>query len=315
MLPERLSCLSIVQTKAGCGSYSREPGQPPVPFNTSIMKKLTAALCAFLYLAVLPLAAQDTTDTDEDSNVYKTTWADGVITAAGIGVSYWGLTILQDKEGLSEAELLNIQNNLEREKADIPGFDRWAAGNFNPSVANATDIPFYGSFALPFFFLADERTRSDFGQIGLLYVQTMSVTGSLFTHVAGRTERNRPLVYNFDADNEDRNDSNAENSFFAGHTAATATATFFAAKVFNDYFPNSRAKPYVWAGAALIPAAVAYGRLEAGKHFLSDNLLGYAVGASVGILVPHLHKISRNKNFTFIPITGPYDGLAFRYTF
>ena len=42
--------------------------------------------------------------------------------------------------------------------------------------------------------------------------------------------------------------------------------------------------------AALVPAAVAYNRIEAGKHFLTDNLVGYAVGATMGILVPQLHK-------------------------
>ncbi len=248
------------------------------------------------------------------NKVYNTGWADGVVSAAGIGLTIWGTKILGEKEGLSQEYLDWVLENPDAARADIPKFDRWAAGNYDAGIANLTDIPFYGSFTLPLFFLAHEKTRSDFGQIGLLYVETMSITGSLFTQVAGRTERNRPLVY-ATTDNEHRHDRKAENSFFAGHTAATATATFFAAKVFNDYFPKSRAKPYVWAGAVIIPAVVAYGRLEAGKHFLSDNLIGYGIGATVGILVPQLHKISKNRNYTLLPITGPYDGLAFSYQF
>ena len=247
--------------------------------------------------------------------VYNISWADAVVTGAGIGLSYWGLMALQDKTGLSEEYLNLVAMDPEAAKTAVPKFDRWVAGNFSESANKASDIPFYGSFALPFLYLAHEKTRSDFGKIGLLYVQTMAITGTLFTNVAGRTHRNRPLVYNTDPENGDRFDRNAEDSFFAGHTAATAAASFFAAKVFNDYFPNSRAKPFVWAGAALVPATVGYLRLKAGKHFLSDNLLGYGVGAATGILVPHLHKISKNKNYTIIPITGPYDGLAFQYRF
>lgn len=266
------------------------------------------------FSATSPLNAQDR-EQSEDEKVYKTTWADGVVTAAGIGVSYWGLSIMKDKEPLPDEYLMWVANNPEAAREHIPRIDRWVAGNYSKTASEYSNYPFYGSFALPLLYLADERTRSDFGQIGLLYLETMSITGSLFSQVAGRTFRNRPLVYNADPDNDDRSDRKAENSFFGGHTVATASATFFAAKVFNDYFPNSRAKPFVWAGAALIPATVGYLRLRAGKHFLTDNLLGYGIGAGVGILVPHLHKISKKKNYTLLPVTGYYDGFVFKYQF
>lgn len=274
------------------------------------MRKVLAVVAGLWFGLAVPVFGQT-----EKNKVYETSWVDGVVTGAGIGFSYWGLTLLQDKDGLSEEYLEWVAMNPEAAKADIPKFDRWAAGNFSEGANKASDIPFYGSFALPLLYLTHERTRSDFGQIGLLYVETMAITGTLFTQVAGRTNRDRPLVYNNDPNNGDRADDNAEDSFFAGHTAATAAASFFAAKVFNDYFPESTAKPYVWAGAALIPATVGYLRLRAGKHFLSDNLLGYGVGAATGILVPHLHKISKRKNYTLLPMTGRYDGFVFIYKF
>lgn len=281
-------------------------------------KSIFIALALWLTVASSVFGQYTTNSTNAKKSlnkVYKTTWADGVISAAGIGISYWGLTRMNDKAPLSEEYLNWVALNPEQAKAHISKFDRWSAGNFNDNLSNLTDIPFYTSFTLPLFFLADEKTRSDFGQIGLLYLETMAVTGSFYTQSAGWINRNRPLVYNADFDNDARRDIKATNSFFAGHTAATASASFFAAKIFNDYFPNSRAKPFVWAGAALLPAMVGYGRLEAGKHFLSDNLVGYALGASIGVVVPHLHKISKGKNFTLVPISGPYDGFAFRYQF
>lgn len=224
------------------------------------------------------------------SSPYKTGWVDGLISAGGIGLSYWGVRLMQDKDAVDEFELERIDANLEAAKADIPAIDRWVAGNYNDQAEKLSDLPFYASFGLPLLFLTHERTINHAPQIGLLYLETMAITGALFAQTNARVERIRPAVYSLSAGDEVRMDDKSKNSFYGGHTSATATATFFAAKVFNDFFPDSPARPYVWAGAAALPAGVAYLRLKAGKHFLTDNLVGYAVGAGVGILVPHLHK-------------------------
>ena len=230
---------------------------------------------------------------------YKTSWVDGAISAGGIGLTYWGTQLMQEKRPVDRAEIEQIDANLEAAKAKIPAIDRWAAGNYNERAEELSDVPFYASFGLPLLFLADERTRSNAPQIGLLYLETMAITGALYSQANGRVERNRPAVYSLTAGEIVRMDDKSKNAFYGGHASATAAATFFAAKVFNDFFPDSPAKPYVWAGAATIPAAVAYLRLKAGKHFLTDNLLGYAVGAGAGFLVPHLHK--RNSRFLLSP--------------
>lgn len=90
------------------------------------------------------------------------------------------------------------------------------------------------------------------------------------------------------------------------------------AKVFSDYNPQLGAKKWLLFGAALIPPAfVGYYRYKALKHFPTDIIVGTAIGAAVGILVPHLHKINRknNKAVSLLPYTGEYSGLALRYTF
>ena len=157
--------------------------------------------------------------------------------------------------------------------------------------------------------------RKDAWQVGALYLETMAVTGALFTITNGLTERARPLTYGEQVPLDERMRKNALNSFYAGHTAATATATFFFAKVFYDYHPNSAANIAVWATAAAAPAAVGYLRLKAGKHFLSDNLIGYSVGALVGVGVPQLHKLYRSGGFSLAPVIGPGQGIAVTYRF
>jgi membrane-associated phospholipid phosphatase len=49
---------------------------------------------------------------------------------------------------------------------------------------------------------------------------------------------------------------------------------------------------------------VAYFRLQAGKHFLSDNIVGYAVGATMGVVVPQLHRVAGRHGISFSPLQG-----------
>jgi membrane-associated phospholipid phosphatase len=108
---------------------------------------------------------------------------------------------------------------------------------------------------------------------------------------------------------------NARNSFFAGHVALVGTSTFFTAKVFSDYHPDSKLRYLFWGAAAVATGATGYLRHRAGKHFPSDVLIGTAVGTLSGILVPTFHKtkLMKKQNFTLIPFSGQSHGLAMVY--
>lgn len=267
------------------------------------MKRLLTIFCLLTFLAGQVHA--------QDDSPYKTSFkVDAPIIVAGMGLSAYGLKLMKDKDGLSEEEILSLS------KDDVNGFDRFAAGYHSDNAKKISDYPFYASFATPFLMLLNDNVGSKAGQVLVLYVETMAVTGALFTMTNGNIARERPLVYSPDVDISDKNDANARNSFYAGHTAATASATFFAAKIFHDFNPDSPARPYVWAAAAAVPAAVGYLRLKAGKHFLSDNLLGYTMGAAAGILVPQLHKKTNKRNISLMPVSGKYfNGALMTYTF
>ncbi|WP_299705204.1 phosphatase PAP2 family protein [uncultured Pontibacter sp.] len=247
---------------------------------------------------------------------YKTNFkVDAPITAAGVGLTYYGLTLMMDKDGLTEEQISRLS------KDDVIGFDRFSAGYDSETAKKISDFPFYGSFALPLTLVFNQNVKGNFGQVFGLYVQTMAVTGALFTMTSGLSPRTRPLVYSPDVEMSEKTRANARNSFYAGHTTAAAGASFFFAKVFHDFNPDSPARPFVWAGAAAVPAVVGYYRLKAGKHFLSDNILGYAIGAATGILVPQLHKKTNQSGFTLNPTLIPTfagtasQGANLSYTF
>jgi len=257
------------------------------------MKLISSFLLAGTLLATGPAA------TAQQASPYHTRFAvDGPVILGLGAVSGAGLYLVQQKHGLTEAGAAALNKN------DVPKFDRFVAGKYSNRAQTAGDLMCYGSLvAAPGLLALNPGARGRYGQVLGLYVETMATTAALFTMSVGNISRYRPYLYGAEGGNK-RTSKIATNSFFAGHTAHTATATFFAAKVFHDFNPDSRAQPYVWGAAALVPAAVAYARIEAGKHFLSDNLVGYAIGATAGIVVPQLHKQARRTGYSFTPIQG-----------
>ena len=264
----------------------------------------------FLTLALLLLVSFSTYSQDREESPYKTDWlVDGAVLAGTLGLNAAGFMMIQDKEPLTIEEVESLDED------HVPAVDRWVAGYYDTGADDLSYYPFYGSFAVPFLMMLTDDMDSHFGQLSVLYIESMAVTGALYTLSAGTIDRIRPLSYNEDVPMELRREAGATRSFFGGHTAATASATFFAAKVYNDFYPDSPARHDIWAAAAIIPAWVGYLRTIAGKHFLTDNILGYAVGAAAGILIPELHK-KEDQQLSVIPTLGAeYKGIGLFYEF
>ena len=266
------------------------------------MKNQVLLLVAFFQISFTSLG--------QTESPYKTRFkVDGPITLGGVAFSGLGLYLISNKNGLSQEEVSGLSKN------NVNKFDRFAAGNYDENARKLSNIPFYSSFALPFTLLLNKNVRGAAPQVFLLYGETLAITGTLYAMTVGTVYRKRPLVYGENTPTDKRTTKNANNSFFAGHTAATASATFFAAKVFNDFNPDSPWRLVVWGAAAALPASVGYLRLKAGKHFLSDNLIGYTIGSTVGILVPHLHKKSNTSGFSVVPTYDQVEGNGFAVTY
>ena len=165
----------------------------------------------------------------------------------------------------------------------------------------------------------DDEIRKSWLDITLLYFETQAI--NLNIYVWGGpvfTKRIRPIVYYEETSWEYKLGNETTDSFFSGHVSMVAGATFFMAKVYSDYHPELGAKKWLLYGGALIPPAImGYYRYRGYMHFPTDILLGAAVGATIGVLVPHLHKITQksNKDLSIVPFTGRYTGLAFSMRF
>jgi membrane-associated phospholipid phosphatase len=224
----------------------------------------------------------------DDHKVYKIKPAvDIPLTVAGVGWTLFGFSKIYGRDTSTTAQVMALNKN------DIASINRSGASRYSVKAFDASNMFFYGSMPFPLVLMLDKHIRKDAPKIGLMYLQALAITGSLYSAAAYIHPKYRPYAYNPNVDIERRKRGGARNSFYAGHVAMVGTATFFTAKVFADYHPESKIKWVMYSIAGIATGTTAYLRYRAGEHFPTDVFIGTAMGTLSGILVPHFHK---NKN-------------------
>lgn len=182
---------------------------------------------------------------------------------------------------------------------DIWKIDRNTIYNYSESKAHISDYVVGAACLLSvggagLISLRSSSDSRDFvnhaGTLAILWAEANAVSMITANVVKSSVQRTRPYVYNPDVDMEKRMEEDARKSFFSGHTTFAATNCFFAAHVVSSYYPRSWLSYGAWTAAAIIPASVAYLRVESGRHFPTDVLAGYIVGATCGALIPYVHS-------------------------
>ncbi len=258
-------------------------------------------------LMSIPVKAQPT----EHKKVYRFNYKwEAPATIVGFALNSYTLGKLKKKATLDSATIFNL------DRTKIWWFDRPATYQ-NPdhynSAQSVADVAMNISLALPALLALDKQIRKDWLPILCMYLETQSIGAHLYLWGGPMTNnRIRPFVYNPGFDMKMKLKAGSRDSFFSGHTAWTASASFFTAKVYSDYHPELGNKKYWIFAAALVPPVFnGYFRFRASKHFPTDILSGLVIGAAAGILNPHLHKIKKEKNYTLAPFFGEYSGMAF----
>ncbi len=189
--------------------------------------------------------------------------------------------------------ILTIEEIEALDPQDISGFDRISTRNWSLSAHKGSNVLLFSSYAFPFTLLANSnlRTSGNVGSIGLLTFETVALNSAITGLTKELVKRKRPLLYNPQCPLKKKQSPNATSSFISGHTSNVAALSFMTAQIHSDLNPNSNANPYIWATAAFLPALTGYLRVKAGRHFPTDVIAGYIVGAAIGILVPKLHKV------------------------
>lgn len=233
-----------------------------------------------------------------------------VILIGGAGLSSVPFFVAKEKTSLTSTKLsqLNIQ--------DINRFDRSAAENYSEQAAHLSDWLVYsamsGSFVCPLVVAHKKQNTlwlQQGSQIALLWLEQNMVSQGIKETIKVSVRRIRPMAYNPDAPIEERTNEDIRKSFFSGHTSSAASNMFFMAKIFSDFYPESKWKPLVWGIAATVPAYTGYLRYQAGKHFPTDIITGYIIGGAIGYFIPELHKKQPGKNENNVSLS-PFFGFA-----
>jgi membrane-associated phospholipid phosphatase len=175
------------------------------------------------------------------------------------------------------------------------------AARCSPTAPTTLAMCALSSFVLPFTFLARDDMRHDAGTLGVMRLRPPRGRG-LTQVTKSIAKRTRPYVYDADASDRLKTQTEARLSFYSAHAASAAMNCFFMAKVFADYSDNRNAEIAMWTGAVLYPALTGFFRVDSGHHFTTDAITGVVVGAAVGYLVPALHH--RDDKMSVEPQSG-----------
>ena len=225
----------------------------------------------------------------------------------GLGATIYAFQKINDKDPITVADY---------DREDVPGFDRWAFPddlNRVDRASGSSDIGFYAGIGLPFTLFFDRRVRRDWFDVTTLYLQAQAVNGLLYAaSPLGPLfiDRARPNVYYPSLFPDGTTDGGDLNGFFSGHVSTTAVGTFFFAKVMSDYHPewSGGRKALLYTLASLPPAYVSLQRVRALKHFPTDTVVGFGIGAALGIMTPHLHKRWQENHRSKLGLSGAYSG-------
>ncbi|MCJ7718210.1 MAG: phosphatase PAP2 family protein, partial [Anaerolineales bacterium] len=240
-------------------------------------------------------------------------YVDVPVTTVSIATAFWGFAVVDKKPPLDSLTIIGLDaNNINR-------FDRsatWQDPEFAPISRNISDVTLGISNALPLLLLLNDKIRQDWADVLLLFLETQAIVGNLYSWASVvHIDRIRPLVYNPDIPWDEKTGARTKNAFYSGHTSLSASASFFTAKVYCDYHPELGNKKFLIYSLALIPpVATGFFRYKGLKHFPTDVITGVIVGASAGILIPHLHK-KMKSNLVVVPFAGQVNGLALSYKF
>ena len=263
---------------------------------------------------VKPMYSQSPVTDSTDHPYHVNYWVTGGLIIGGIAAEQIGAPWISNKSPVTNAELLALDRN------DFTAIDRWALHQ-DPSnmdhYVQLSDNVVAGIVVLPILTLLDHNIRQDWLDVLLMYAETIIITNNIYLYTPfGPTFQNRlrPVVY-YDAlaESEVRMRGSNRNSFYSGHVASAASASFFTAKVFCDYHPDLGWKKYLVYGAAAIPPLIlSYIRLRALSHFPSDIAVGFGIGELCGVLIPELHRI-RIEN-TSVGLYSSFEGTGIRLT-
>ncbi|UQA62087.1 phosphatase PAP2 family protein [Polyangium aurulentum] len=138
--------------------------------------------------------------------------------------------------------------------------------------------------------LTSGGTVKEWGIDALVITEAIVAASDLNQFVKFAVGRERPFVFDIDADGKGKTSAPGDNnlSFYSGHAALGFSAAVSAGTIAT--LKGYKAAPWIWATGLTIAATTGYLRIAADKHYFTDVLLGAVTGSAIGFAVPYLHR-------------------------
>lgn len=188
---------------------------------------------------------------------------------------------------------------------EVGSFDRSVIGKSSATADILSDALLVTAVLSPIVLdFAVESYSPEFVQDMLVLMQVVAINSALVTVVKHAVQRPLPLTY-VGTDPTLVNTPAGYRAFYSGHTS-----TAFSVLAATAYTLSERYKQGIWpyiAGFGL-GTAIGLARVEGGRHFYTDILVGAVVGSAIGIVVPWLY---RNQNTSERVLLAPHPhGIA-----
>jgi membrane-associated phospholipid phosphatase len=185
------------------------------------------------------------------------------------------------------------------EQSDVTVFDRSFMFSYKKPLDFFSDYSVYGLMALPV--ISAIRNLNDKNKLltyGIMDVEAFLLTFGTVSLLKSAVIRYRPYMYSYGIPGGKEQDY--YNSFPSGAAAYAFLGATFLSTSFSREYPESKWKLPVLISSYAFAAGIASMRVIAGSHFVSDVLVGAAIGSLYGWLIPVLHIKNNNKKHTLL---------------
>ena len=209
---------------------------------------------------------------------------DGILLGTAVGLN--GAVFYLDE--VAKVNQTNFDRTL-LNASQVNGFDRLLMNPYSRELEYLGRGLSITSVLMPAVSLA--APRDEWITIGTMYAETMLISYGLKELGKLCVTRARPYMY-FDGFPQDAvDDGDWSNSFPSGNTTLAFAGASFASYVFCEYLPDSSMKIPVILSSYALALGTAACRIAGGSHFMTDVIVGAAVGTACGLLIPWLHTL------------------------
>ena len=198
------------------------------------------------------------------------------------------------------------------DKSEVNGLDRYFMQPYNETLDRVATAAEICMLTIPIAVLLPSTKEAEWATLGLLYANSFFMAEGIKEVLKVLVYRARPYMYFENYPQSEVESGDWCNSFPSGHTTISFMSASFMTYVFSKYHPDSGWKWLVGGLSYSAAAAVGALRMASGNHFLTDVLMGAAIGTACGILVPWISTLGAGNDS---PVQVSPLGVSFNFKF